>query len=96
MSHVSDVIIKPLLTEKSSVLTDERSVYCFQVTKQSNKYDIRNAVEKYFNVKVTKVRTLVNPGKTKRTKSGIKKSAGFKKAYVQVADGQKIELFKGI
>jgi large subunit ribosomal protein L23 len=96
MKHLSDVIVKPLLTEKSSRLTDERSTYCFEVKKLSNKNEIKLAIEKYFDVKVTKVRTLVNPGKVKRTAKGVKKTAGFKKAYVQVADGQKIELFKGI
>ena len=96
MAHLSEVIQKPILTEKSSLLTEEKNTYCFEVRKQSNKTDIKNAVEKYFDVKVKKVWTSVNPGKVKRSGRTFKKFPSWKKAYVQVEDGQKIELFKGI
>lgn len=96
MAHLSDVIKKPLLTEKSSKLTEDRNIYCFEVLRESTKIDIKNAVEKYFNVKVKKVRTINSPGKVKRRGRSVKKTAMIKKAYIQIESGQKIELFKGI
>ena len=96
MAHLSEVIVKPILTEKSAQLTEDLNTYCFQVQKLSNKTDIKNAVEKYFDVKVKKIWTSVTPGKIKRSGRTFKKFPSWKKAYVQVEDGQKIELFKGI
>lgn len=96
MAHLTEVIIKPLLTEKSSVLTDKFSRYCFLVNPKSGKNEIKLAVETFFNVKVEKVTTATLPGKHKRAGRSTKKSPSFKKAYVQVGEGQKIELFKGI
>jgi len=94
--HISEIIIKPILTEKTSGLTEARNVYCFQVKKTASKTNVKEAIEKYFDVKVNKVTTSTLPGKVKKVKTGVKKSSGYKKAYVYVDQGQKIELFKGI
>lgn len=94
--HVEQVLIKPLLTEKSSVETENTNRYVFKVQRKANKYQIKDAVEKMFDVKVLDVRTAVLPGKIKRAGRSIKKTSSWKKAYVKVQDGQKIELFKGI
>ncbi len=96
MAHLSEIILKPILTEKTSLLTEQRNVYCFQVLKDSSKPEIKKAVEKYFDVKVKKITTSILPGKSKRVGKGVKKSSQTKKAYVFIEDGQKIELFKGI
>ncbi|MCB9094947.1 MAG: 50S ribosomal protein L23 [Halobacteriovoraceae bacterium] len=96
MAHLSEVIIKPLLTEKSSNLTDKLNTYCFQVNRKSTKTDIKNAIERFFDVKVKRVTTSTTPGKLRRHGRSIKKTPNVKKAYIQVQDGQKIELFKGI
>ncbi|MGE3609671.1 MAG: 50S ribosomal protein L23 [Bacteriovoracaceae bacterium] len=96
MLSLESVLIKPLLTEKSSKETETFNRYAFVVNIKSNKNQIKSAVEKYFNVKVLNVRTSVLPGKTKRAGRGYKKSSSSKKAYVQLQDGQKIEFFKGI
>jgi len=96
MAHLSEVILKPLLTEKTSLLTEKRNVYCFQVRKESTKIDVKKAIEKFFDVKVKKVTTSILPGKQKRVGKGVKKTSSTKKAYVFVEEGQKIELFKGI
>ena len=88
--------IKPLLTEKTSKITEVYNRYAFVVNTKANKNQIKSAVEKFFDVKVVSVRTSVLPGKTKRAGRGHKKSASSKKAYVQLQDGQKIEFFKGI
>jgi large subunit ribosomal protein L23 len=90
------IIIKPLLTEKSSIETELRNRYAFKVVKDATKYQIKDAVEAMFNVKVLNVKTLNNPGKMRRIGRFVKKTAGTKKAYVQIQEGQKIELFKGI
>ena len=94
--HVEQVLVKPLLTEKSSIVTENTNRYVFQVQRKANKYQIKDAVEKMFDVKVVNVRTAVLPGKVKRAGKSFKKTASWKKAYVQIAEGQKLELFKGI
>lgn len=94
--HVEQVLIKPLLTEKSSMETESTNRYAFQVQRKANKYQIKQAVEQLFDVKVIKVSTAVMPGKVKRFGRHLKKTTSSKKAYVQIQDGQKLELFKGI
>lgn len=96
MLGLENVLIKPLLTEKTSKETEAFNRYAFVVNTKANKNQIKSAVEKYFDVKVVSVRTSVLPGKTKRAGRGYKKSSASKKAYVQLQDGQKIEFFKGI
>ena len=89
-----DVIKKPLLTEKSSAYGDF-DTYVFEVNRKATKTDIREAVEKAFDVKVKDVRTLVY-----RTR-WLKRHARFgppkykKKAFVKLASGQKISIFEG-
>lgn len=89
-----DVIKKPLLTEKSSAY-GEMNTYVFEVTRTATKPEIRTAIEKAFDVKVKDVRTLVY-----RTR-WLKRHARFgppkykKKAFVKLADGQKISIFEG-
>ena len=96
MLGLENVLIKPLLTEKTSKETETFNRYAFVVNVKANKNHIKNAVETFFDVKVLSVRTSVLPGKTKRAGKGFKKTAKSKKAYVQLQDGQKIEFFKGI
>jgi large subunit ribosomal protein L23 len=96
MLTLENVLVKPLLTEKSSKETETFNRYAFVVNVKSNKNQIKSAVEKFFDVKVVSVRTSVLPGKTKRAGKGYKKTPSTKKAYVQLQDGQKIEFFKGI
>ena len=89
-----EVIKKPLLTEKSSAYSDF-DTYVFEVTRQATKTEVREAVEKAFDVKVDSVRTLVY-----RTR-WVKKYAKFgppkykKKAFVKLQKGQKISIFEG-
>jgi large subunit ribosomal protein L23 len=96
MLGLENVLIKPLLTEKTSKETETFNRYAFVVNTKANKNQIKSAVEKFFDVKVVSVHTSVLPGKNKRAGRGYKKSASTKKAYVQLQDGQKIEFFKGI
>ncbi len=96
MLGLENVLVKPLLTEKTSKETESFNRYAFVVNPKANKNQIKSAVEKFFDVKVVSVHTSVLPGKTKRAGKGHKKSSSSKKAYVQLQDGQKIEFFKGI
>ncbi len=91
-----EIIVKPLMTEKVSSLTETANIYGFEVNKKANKYQIKSAVEYLFDVKVTKVRTVITAGKTRRAGKHNTKSNSWKKAYVEVQEGQKIEFFKNI
>jgi large subunit ribosomal protein L23 len=94
--HLEQVLVKPLLTEKSSIETEKTNRYVFKVQLKANKYQVRDAVEKMFDVKVVDVKTAVLPGKVKRAGKTTKKTSSWKKAYVKIQEGQKLELFKGI
>lgn len=96
MHYLEDVLIKPIMSEKASMLSEQQNRFAFVVSLQANKHQIKAAVEKLFDVKVLKVTTSIVPGKVKRFRNGLKKSSNEKKAYVQVKEGQKIEFFKGI
>jgi large subunit ribosomal protein L23 len=94
--QMENVLKKPLLTEKTSLMTEVANRYAFVVDRKANKYQIKDAVEKLYDVKVVNIKTTVLPGKQKRTGRHVKKTNSFKKAFVQLAEGQKIEFFKGI
>ena len=96
MASINDVIVKPLITEKISADSEANNRYGFVVNLKANKNQIKNAVEAFYDVKVIAIKTAVIPGKTKRTAKAYKKTSSYKKALVQLAQGQKIEFFKGI
>ena len=89
-----NVIKKPLISEKNSLMT-ELGVYTFEVDRKASKIDIRNAVEKSFDVSVDSIRTAVCRGRGKRTKHGMTKVKYWKKAFVRLKAGEKISLFEG-
>jgi large subunit ribosomal protein L23 len=89
-----DVIIKPVVTEKSMRLLDDNR-YTFLVHPDANKTEIKIAVEKIFDVKVTSVNTMNRQGKSRRTRYGIGKRADTKRAIVSLAEGQSIDIFGG-
>ena len=91
---VYDVIIAPVVSEKSYSLLDENK-YTFIVDPRANKTEIKIAVEKVFGVKVTGVNTINRQGKKKRTKAGWGKRPDTKRAVVSVAEGQRIDIFSG-
>lgn len=88
------VIKRPLVTEKNSVLS-EQGVYVFEVDQEANKIEIKNAVEKYFRVKVASVRTAICRDRAKVTRLGVGRKKYWKKAMVKLVPGQKITLFEG-
>ena len=85
-----DVIREPLITEKGTNQEKIRK-YFFRVHPDANKYEIRGAVERIFNVKVAQVNTMTVPGKWKRVRHQPGKTAEWKKAVVTLKEGQKIE-----
>jgi large subunit ribosomal protein L23 len=95
MSSVN-VIKRPILSEKSTAQAETFNQVAFEVTLDSTKPEIKNAVERFFKVKVASVNTTVVPGKVYRTKAGEKKSNSWKKAVVTLKSGEKIEFFKGV
>ena len=88
--HLYDVILGPLVTEKSSAQHKEGK-YAFRVHTQANKKSVKEAVEKIFNVHVTEVNTAVVPGKWKRVRFRPGLTEEWKKATVTLREGEKIE-----
>lgn len=89
-----DVLIKPVISEKSYGLLDENK-YTFEVYPDANKTEIKIAVEKVFGVTVTSVNTLNRQGKRRRTRTGWGKRKDTKRAIVSVAPGDRIDIFGG-
>lgn len=89
------VIVRPLVTEKSMRIKEERNAVTFQVVPDANKVEIRHAVETIFNVKVAQVRTANVRGKLKRMGRFEGRRSSWKKAVVTLAPGHKIELVEG-
>jgi large subunit ribosomal protein L23 len=89
-----DVILKPVISEKSYGLLDENK-YTFVVRPDANKTQIKIAVEQVFNVTVLDVNTLNRQGKRKRTRSGFGRRKNTKRAIVSLAEGDRIEIFGG-
>lgn len=96
MAQMTDIILKPIITEKTSIDTEKNNRYGFIVQLRTNKNQIKEAVEKLYDVKVLNIKTSVLPGKVKRTGKSVKKSSKTKKAFVQLKEGQRIEFFKGV
>ena len=95
MTNLRDVLIRPLITEKSNTGMQENK-YTFIVPLNANKVEIRQAVEAVFKVKVLDVNTIRVMGKIKRMGKYSGKRPDVKKAIVKVAPGQRIEFFEGV
>lgn len=90
------ILKKPLLTEKGAHISTEANSYVFEVHPRANKQEIKRAVEKIFDVKVTSVKTMNCLGKLKRVGAHAGKQKDWKKAYVSVAKGQSIAVIEGL
>ncbi|HBQ20824.1 MAG TPA: 50S ribosomal protein L23 [Holosporales bacterium] len=96
MNTEFQIIQKPLITEKGTGLTANLNTYVFRVEKSANRHDIKYAIEKLFKVKVEKVRTMIVRGKTKTVRRSVSRESNWKKAYVTLAQGNKIEIIQGV
>jgi len=95
--RLAEILIKPILSEKSNQMQEKRGIYSFKVARKANKLEIKKAVESFYGVNVAEVRTLVVPSKSKSrmTKAGVisGRKPGYKKALVTVAAGETIDLY---
>ncbi len=95
-----DIQIKPLVTEKATAESEKLNTYTFAVSPDANKFQIKDLVEKLYNVRVERVNVANYAGKRKQryTKGGLIKgqNPAFKKAYVTVAEGQTIDYYSNI
>jgi large subunit ribosomal protein L23 len=89
----NSIIIKPLITEKSTHQQQTRNSYAFQVHHEASKYQIKEAVERTYNVKVTDVRTMNRKGKPRRARHKMTTTSDWKKAVVVLDENSRIELF---
>ena len=95
MRNPHDVLIKPVVTEKSMGMMEENK-YTFFVDKKANKIEIKHAVEQLFQVKVEDVRTITVKGKMKRVGKFEGKTSDRKKAIVTLKEGNTIQIFEGL
>ena len=93
MAEIHDVILRPLVNEKAAGLESQRT-YVFAVGIAANKHEIRSAVEKFFQVRVEEVRTVVVRGKYRRYGSRSARRSDWKKAYVRLAEGNTLSFME--
>ena len=91
--HNTNVIIRPLVTEKSTHQQTTRNAYAFEVAQAANKVQIKQAVEQLYNVKVQDVRTMTRKGKPRRSRFKLTKGSDWKRAVVVLDENSRIELF---
>ncbi len=97
---LSEILIKPILTEKANLQQTKLGCYAFKVNKKANKLEIKKAIETFYGVSVTSVNTAVAPAKNKSrfTKAGYiqGQKSSYKKAMVTIASGETIDLYGGL
>ena len=94
MANLYEVIKRPIISEKSSALSEVGGKYVFEVALASNKHQIRDAIQQLFSVKVKSVHTMVMHGEYKRMAKAVLKKSNWKKAIVTLQEGQKIDFFQ--
>ncbi len=95
MSSLYRTVVRPIVTEQSSVAYQERGEYTFRVASDSTKTSIRTAIEKLFGVKVTGVWTSNQRGKARKVGKSTGRRPHWKKAIVKLRDGDTIDIFEG-
>ncbi len=96
MKDPRQVLKRPVITEKTTVIKESDNVVAFVVDRKANKTEIKDSVEKVFKVKVDAVRTVNVAGKRKRTAKTTGKRSNWKKAYVTLEEGETIDIFEGV
>lgn len=94
--HPYEVLRRPLVTEKATMLKDEKNEYLFEVAKCANKPQIKEAVEKAFKVTVVKINVVTIPGKSRRMGGRLIKTPSWKKAIVRLDTNDNISFFEGV
>ena len=97
MNNSHQVIRRPLITEKSTMLREGGNVLAFEVDRNANKIDVKRAVEELFKIKVAEVRLFNVRGKMKRMGRNVGKRPDWRKAYVRLKEGEKApDFFEGV
>jgi large subunit ribosomal protein L23 len=95
-----DILIRPIITEKATAQSEDANCYAFEVNRRANKVEIKKAVEDFYGVTIDSVRTMIVPAKrsVRYTKSGMieGRKGAYKKAIVQVGNGEVIDLYGNI
>ena len=96
MRDPRDVILRPVVTERSTALQEDMRTYTFVVAKDANKLEVRNAVQVLFGVRVESVRTANYQGKWRRVGRSLGRKPAYKKAVVRLAEGDSIDVYEGV
>jgi large subunit ribosomal protein L23 len=96
MRDAREVIVRPVVTERSALLQEDERTYTFIVSKDANKIEIRHAVQSLFQVTVTGVRTAKYQGMWRRVGRSLGGRPAYKKAVVKLAEGDSIDVYEGI
>jgi len=100
MDIIEEILIRPVITEKSNDLSEKQNRFVFVVAKSANKLSIKRAIESMYNVSVDKVWTMIMPAKakTRYTKSGVAngRKKAYKKAIVSLVEGDTIDFYSNI
>ncbi len=91
-----DIVIRPLITEKTSIQKEVNNQITFEVDRKANRVEIKKAIENIFNVNVVGVRTMQVKGKTKQRGRIVGKRRDWKKAIVTLMPGERIDFFEGV
>ena len=95
-----DIQIIPIVTEKANAISEKNNRFSFKVSPEANKYEIRDLIEKLYDVKVVEIKTMNYDGKKKQryTRTGIQRgaTAAFNKAIVTLAEGQTIDFYSNL
>lgn len=95
-----DILIRPIITEKATAQSEDANCYAFEVDRRANKVEIKKAIEDFYGVTIERVRTMVVPAKrsVRYTKGGMieGRKGAYKKAIVQVSNGEIIDLYGNI
>jgi large subunit ribosomal protein L23 len=94
MAELHDILLRPIITEKSTRLMDDDNTYVFQVGLSANKIQVKRAIEALYGVSVVDVRTLRVRGKSKRFGRHYGKRSNWKKAYITLAEGDALNIFE--
>jgi len=95
--HIYEVIKRPIVTEKSNILEDLYGQYTFEVDRRANKLQVKEAVERIFDVQVEKVRIVnMKPKRGRYGRRTVVRESAWKKAIVTLASGQRLEIFEGV
>jgi large subunit ribosomal protein L23 len=96
MRDPRSIVIRPVVTERSTDLADSQNTYTFVVARDANKIEIRKAVESMFGVRVEDVRTMNYRGKVRRVGRTVGRRPAYKKALVKLAEGERIDVYEGV